>query len=162
MNILPFFSGAIRILATSLRHCLQNDWTLIQVMAHWWFPCHPTLLANWVSSQPWPWAHSSLACTASPVNEGWNLDYDKISYHNFQGIWRYFFPPTDLILVELCFILVIVGSALSQCLWIKFTYLEPLPDCWLFTNSDCWYMVLAIKNNKPGTNPQSAGTVNIT
>ena len=38
------FSGAVRILATSLRHRTQNDWTPIQqVTAHWWLPRHSTL-----------------------------------------------------------------------------------------------------------------------
>ena len=50
------FSGAIRILAASLRHHMQNDWTSIQeVTAHWRLPCHSTLdrFANSVWSQPW-------------------------------------------------------------------------------------------------------------
>ena len=50
------FLGAVCILATSLHHRMQNDWTSIQqVTAHWWLPRHSTLdlLANSVWSQPW-------------------------------------------------------------------------------------------------------------
>ena len=50
------FSGAVRILAASLCHQTQNDWTSIQqVTAHWWLQRHSTLdqFANSVWSQPW-------------------------------------------------------------------------------------------------------------
>ena len=50
------FLGAVCILATSLHHRMQNDWTSIQqVTAHWWLPRHSTLdlLANSVWSQLW-------------------------------------------------------------------------------------------------------------
>ena len=52
-----FFLGAVHILAASLRHSTQNDWTpvevLEQVLAHRWLPHHSALdlLANSVPSK---------------------------------------------------------------------------------------------------------------
>ena len=36
--------------------------------------------------------HSSPACTASPVKEGWNLDHKHVSYHKFWSVMQHFFP----------------------------------------------------------------------
>ena len=53
------FLGAVPILATSLCHHTQNDWTPIHQVtlftAHWWLPRHSTLdqFANSMWSQPW-------------------------------------------------------------------------------------------------------------
>ena len=51
---IAFFLGAVHILATSLRHSTQNDWTPVeQHMAHRWLPHHSALelLANSVPSK---------------------------------------------------------------------------------------------------------------
>ena len=71
------FLRCCTLLATSLCHRTQNNWTLFeQVMVHWWLLHHWTLdlPANSMSSQPWLYTHSSLAHTTNPVNVRRNLD----------------------------------------------------------------------------------------
>ena len=96
-QILHLFS-AVRILATSLRYRMQNDYKhLFSIMVHRWLPRHSTLLENSVSQKMISLnsctingvilavallsssSSSSSARTASPVNERRNLDDDKIN-----------------------------------------------------------------------------------
>ena len=111
------FWGAIHILATSLCHHTQNDWTPIQqVTAHWWLPRHSALdlFAKSMLSQWWlctpPRHYKSSQWRAE---SGQQNKRATASYRYF-GLYGDTPPPPP---PHHWSMRIIVSSAL--CLWIK-------------------------------------------